>query len=359
MENSTSLIKFNSEIEIPELKEVKIKGKDYVSYGIDNIFPTYLLHLYNSSTTHQSIVDGCVNYTLGSGLLINDPQLKVFSENVNKDKEKLTDILRKCELDYQIFGGFAVQIILNKLGSLAEIYWIDFSLLRTNDIEDKVYYSKEFGKWGAKAIEYDIFNIDKPKSNTIFYYKGKKTRGVYPVPLYNAALKSIQIDVQITDFHLNNINTNFGGNTIINMNNGVPTEEAKTEIERNIKKKFTGTQADKVLISYNDNVESAVTITKLDSDDFDKKYEALNKNTQNTIFSSHRITSPALFGVIIENQGFSKTEFVESFEIYNTTVIEPLQKDLTLEFEKILYPFFTDSSFNILPFSLNINTIIN
>jgi hypothetical protein len=348
---NTALISL-SDVVIPELVESHLRSKDYVGYGKDNNYPTFLLNLYNDCSDHQSIVDGCVNYVLGNGLIINDQELASFSENVNKDGETLYEVMRKCELDFQIFGGFALKIVKDRLKTLKELYWIDFTTVRTNDDEDKIFISKSWGKWGAQADEYKRFTKELPLGESIYYYKGKKTRGIYPVPLYNASIKPIMTSVKITDFHLNNINTNFNASVILNFNNGVPTEEAKSQIERNIKDKFTGTSADKMLLVFNDNAESGVTIERLESDNFDEKFQSLQKSTQNAIFTGHKVTSPALFGIIIENQGFSKTEFVESFEIYNKTVIAPLQSDITKEFGKVLAPFFSDSTIKIIPFAI-------
>jgi len=36
-----------------------------------------------------------------------------------------------------------------------------------------------------------------------------------------------------------------------------------------------------------------------------------------------------------ENTGFSKTEFLESFQLFNKTMIEPIQNTMTRQFDKI------------------------
>ena len=338
---------------IPLLIETPIKGKDYIGYGCDNTYPQYLLKLYDECADHQTIIDGCVNYVMGNGLTIVDQNLLKFSEKVNKDGETLSDVMRKCELDFQIFGGFAINLITDKLGTLLEMYYMDFNTLRINDECSTIYYSKEWGKWGAKGLEVPSFDATKEQTNSIFYYRGKKTRGVYPTPLYNAALKAIQTSIKISDFHLNNITTGFNANVLVNFFNGSPTPEVQKKIEKDMKAKFSGVDGDKLLVTFNDSKEREVTITRLDDDNLDEKFNTLFKNTQNTIFTSHKVTSPQLFGVKAENQGFSKTEFVEAFEIYNSTVIAPLQTDLTSEFGKILSKFFINSKIEIIPFSLN------
>ena len=348
-----SIIQFNENIKIPEFIEVSLKNKEYVGFGIDNVYPSYLLSLYNQCADHQSIIDGCVNYVMGNGIVIeNNIKLENFAEKINSDGETLADIMRKAELDFQIFGGFALKLITNNFGELIELYNINLDEVRLNEELTNSYISNLWGKWGAKAIEIPLFKSDKKQKQSIYYYKGKKSRGIYPIALYNAAIKAIQTSIKISDFHLTNIMTGFNANVIINFNNGEPTEEMKEVIEESLKEKFSGTDGDKMMAVFNNGSENAVTVSRLDDDNSDEKFQTLAKSTQNTIFTSHKVTSPQLFGVKAENQGFTKTEFLESFEIYNNTVIAPLQKDLISEFTKLLSNFFVKKKKKIIPFKI-------
>jgi hypothetical protein len=42
-----------------------------------------------------------------------------------------------------------------------------------------------------------------------------------------------------------------------------------------------------------------------------------------------------LFGMNPENDGFSKQEFLESFQLFNKTVIQPIQNQIVKAFDKI------------------------
>ena len=101
-------------------------------------------------------------------------------------------------------------------------------------------------------------------------------------------------------------------------------------------------------MSFNQSKENATTIERLSSDDFDKKFEALQKSTTKDIFIAWRAT-PALFGLNPENNGFSKQEFLEAFELYNKTMVSPIQDDLTRCFDKI---YQTEKSITFVPFKL-------
>jgi capsid portal protein len=155
------------------------------------------------------------------------------------------------------------------------------------------------------------------------------------VPRFIGALAAIETSTEIGKFHLNNILNNLTSSAISNFNNGEPSEEQKKMIEKKLNDKFSGANnAGKNMIVFNNSKEEAVTIERLGEDNFDKKFETLSKSTREEIFISFRAT-PALFGLNPENNGFSKAEFLESFELYNKCVVKPIQNDIKRVFDKL------------------------
>lgn len=330
----------------------KDTNRPYLSYGNDNRFPQYLWDLYLRSALLQSIVTGTQNYVLGDGITYNEnPTVKKISEYANKDGETLEDIIKKAALDYMIFGGFALQVINNKLGEISEIYWLDFRNVRLNKDGDKAYYSEDWVKHANDYIVYDIFNPDVKQKSSVFYFKGHITRGVYPVPVYSGALHAIETSTEISKFHLNSILNNFSGNFIINFNNGAPSTEVQEEIERKVKAKFGGADnAGKFMISFNDSKENGVSVERIQDDNFDKKYENLRIDTYKEIFIAFRAI-PQLFGYDLENVGFNQQEYDSAFKLYNKTTVQPIQRDLQRIFNRI---FGISDSISFIPFNLDI-----
>lgn len=309
---------------MPDAKEVIRSGYDYVSWGKDNRFPQDLYDMYQNSAILQSVINGTADYVFGSGVI------SAF-DVVNDKYETLEDVVKKCVFDYLIFGGFAVQLMY-KGGKVESIYWLDFQKCRRSDDEKKVFYSDDWGKYARKALEYKAWTPDTDKGTCIFYYKGHKTRGIYPVPMYIGALKSVKISTEISNFHLNNITKGFASNAIISFNNGEPDDDTKARIEKDVKEKFCGTDnAGSFLLLFNESKENACEIAKIQDDKFDLKYDALSKSVKEDIFIAFRAT-PTLFGLPNENNGFSKQEYRESFELYNKTVVVPIQKDFERAF---------------------------
>ena len=313
--------------EMPDGKETVRSGYDYVSWGKDNRFPNDLYDMYQNSAILQSVINGTADYVFGNGVI------SAF-DVVNDKYETLEDVVKRCVFDLLIFGGFAIQLMY-KGGKVEAMYWLDFQKCRKSEDEKKVYYSDDWGKYAKKALEYNAWTPDTDKGTCIFYYKGHKTRGIYPVPMYIGALKSIKMSTEISNFHLNNITKGFASNAVISFNNGEPDEDTKARIEKDVKEKFCGTDnAGSFLLLFNDSKDNACEIAKIQDDKFDLKYDALAKSVKEDIFIAFRAT-PTLFGLPNENNGFSKQEYLESFELYNKTVVVPLQKDVERAFKSI------------------------
>ena len=312
---------------MPDGKETVRSGYDYVSWGKDNRFPNDLYDMYQNSAILQSVINGTADYVFGSGVI------SAF-DVVNDKYETLEDVVKRCVFDLLIFGGFAIQLMY-KGGKVEAMYWLDFQKCRKSEDEKKIYYSDDWGKYAKKALEYNAWTPGTDKGTCIFYYKGHKTRGIYPVPMYIGALKSVKISTEISNFHLNNITKGFASNAVISFNNGEPDEDTKARIEKDVKEKFCGTDnAGSFLLLFNDSKDNACEIAKIQDDKFDLKYDALAKSVKEDIFIAFRAT-PTLFGLPNENNGFSKQEYLESFELYNKTVVVPLQKDIERAFKSI------------------------
>ena len=320
--NFTTIV--NETKEIPKLVCQSAKNAPYVKYGTDNLFPEYIFELYNNSSQFNSIVETMKNYIMGSGISSNF-NLKI----VNRKGDSFENFIEKLIYDYLIFGSFSFQVTRNKLGNISELNWIDIRYVRTNEDEDKIYYSTEWSKGRRMPKIYEKFTIGSEFPTSILYYKGRRTRDVYGVPMYIAALTSLEISTQIPEYHLNNLTNGFHPSAIVNFCNGSNMSEAvMDEIEENIKKKFTGTKnASKILLSFNDSTEHATTFERLADDGNIDIYSNLANSVEKDIYTAFRI-SKLLLGNGEDNTGFSKQSYIEAFSLYNQTVISPIQREL-------------------------------
>lgn len=341
---------------IIEPTERILKDKSFVSWGEVNNYPDYIEQLYQNVATLHSIIDGTTDYICGDSIecsIIN------FQEYINKKGDTPEDLISWIAKDLVKYNGFALNVIKNRLGTPAEIYYLDFRKVRSNKEGTKFYYSDDWGKsYGrVKYVEYDSFLSPEgqTKGSTIYYYKNDINR-VYPTPIYSASIIACETESKISQFHLNNIANSFASNYIINFNNGRPSDEIQEEIEMEVYDKFCGVEnTGRPMLSFNDSKDAETTIEKIDADSFADKYNALTDRTKQEIFTAFRC-SPILFGIDQEKTGFNANEYAEAFRLFNKTLVEPFQKKIIRAFDKI---FNTKDSIIIKPFTINFDKEIN
>ena len=340
--NFTKLV--NKTKEIPQLEVKQVKNCKYLKYGSDNLYPQYLFDLYNNSSQMNAIITTMKNYIIGNGIVSN------YKKIVNRKYETFDNFIEKIVLDYLIFGGFAFQVIRNGNGDIAELYWLDFRKIRINEEEDTIYFNKTWDNNRVQPIVYERYVNNSRQPNSVFYYKGRITRNQYPCPLYISAITSIEISTQIAEYHLNNLLNGFSPSVIINFNNGSNlSEEVMDEIEQDVYDKFCGSQnASKILLSFNDNTEHSTTFDRLSDDGLVDKYNTLQTTVEKDIFTAFRINK-LLLGDSSENTGFNKQAYLESFALYNKTVIQPIQSEI----EQIINDVLGEGALHFNEFVLN------
>ena len=343
----------------------KVTNRDFVEWGKGNNYPGYLLDLYNNVTTLRSIINGNIDFVTGDDVTIL-PLGDRFAEGImNTRGDLITDIVRDLAKDYNLYGGFALQIIRDHNGDVAEIYYIDMRFIRSNKENDVFYYNEHWDKGGRKdVIIYPKFlrNLDWTSlsdeerdrhASSILFIKNVHTQ-VYPAPMYAASVLSCEIEKAISQYHWTSLNNNFCPDIIINFNNGDPGDEIKEEIVSDLEEKFSGYQNGKrFMVSFNKDRMSAVTIDAIKTDDFSERYKALEESCRRQIFAAFR-AQPLLFGLNSDvSTGFSTDEFEQTFKLYNRTQIRPVQRLIADAFDRI---YGSKGVLTIKPFSLESDT---
>ena len=322
------------EHKVPVMLENR-SGK-YITYGFANEYPYYLLDNYRRSSKHNAIVNGKVNYIMGGGWQAGDDltveqqaRFIKFFDGMSST-EDLNDITEKLVLDLELFNGFAVAVTWSKLGTIAKMEHVPFEKIRV-DKEEKMFqvadwYNDDMMQLFPKVGDIEkipAFDPENRLGKQLFYYR-VYAAGVkhYPLPEYIGGNAWIEADVQVANFHNNNLRNNFWGGYLINFNNGIPTDEEQGDIERQIKRKFSGTDnAGRFVVTFNDEAANAPTLEPLTPSDMDKQFEVLNKSIQQEIFIAHRVTNPMLFGVKTEGQLGGRNELVEAYELFKATYV--------------------------------------
>jgi DNA-binding Lrp family transcriptional regulator len=340
---SFELLRINfAESKLPVFKENKNKGIMY--YGESNDFPQHLLEFYNRSPKHGAIVRQKARFVAGEETVVDgNPNASKIIDYVNP-YEGVQEFKNKLALDYELFNGFAYEVHYNKLGQLAALYHVDFSKVRTLDHELYM-YAEDWKKAKHEDMKhYRPFNPEKaqPMEVQLFYFREYAPGlGVYPLPPYQHCLQYIEIDVEIANFHNNNIRNGFSNGTLVQLFKGQPSQEIAYEFERKFKAKTTGTDnAGGVLIQFNEMNEKEATINHLQPSDMDDQFLQLNETVQDEIFVGHNFPK-ILLGYATEGALGQRNEMIQAYELLHKSYINRRQSKIETCLEntlEVVYP---------------------
>lgn len=320
------------------------KGKPYILYGEKNDYPNYLLYLYNNSAKHNALINGKVDYIKGKGWTF-DKNTTTSEQSVIADKlilqtnakgESLDEVTEKITLDLELFNGAYLQIVWNALGEISSLYHIDYTTVRSNKDNSIFFVSDEWVKYlpdgsykpnyNPKFNEYPSFNeLDRQGTQILYIKKYHPGIDIYTLPSYRGSLAWIEVDIEIANYHLNNVKGGFFVNKIIQFNNGKPTIEEQARIEKMFSDKFGGVRGRKYMLAFNADSSKAASVLDLNIADSDRLFDQLNKTSQQEIFTGHRVTSPILFGIKTEGQLGGRNEMRDAYEIFQNTYINSKQ----------------------------------
>ena len=340
-----------SHYNIPHL--VEKSNQDWISFGEDNLYPNYLLDLFLGSAINGALIKSIGAMIYGEGLEATNADdntdtkesyLRLTELLYNSDD----DVLKDLAMDLKLFGGCYVNCVWSRDRSrIAKLLHIPAQYIRSGKMVDgqvdTYYYSADWSK--SRKAEYrprpySAFSVeDRSNASQILMIRDKNPALFYGfAPDYVAATDYIQLDLEIAQFHLSNISNGMFPSMAINFANGVPTEEERRTIERQINQKFTSSgNAGKILITFNDGKETAPEIVPIDSNGSSEKYQFLSTEVVNKVLSGHRVTSPLLFGIRAEGGGLGSNadELRDSYSLFNNTVVIPFQNTLLKGLNKI------------------------
>jgi len=341
MDNYKHIVLQFDQAQQPRFVEKKSKG--YVEFGELNNYPEYLLGLYNESPKHGAIIKGKCNYIYGKGFEVPG------SAN---GKDTWNDVMKKCIKDDELYRGFYLQVIWNRLKQVSEVYHLEFHKVRVSKDLTKFFVKDNWSDFKEKPREYDAFNVNNPVGSQIYYYKEyNPSSDIYPLPSYFQGLNYIESDIEISRHILGNAKKQWVASKLVNLNNGDPIgEENKGEVEKGLLKKFTGDSGSRVVIMFNKSKDNAADILDLGTTMLTKEdFTNVNNLVQQEIFASHQITSPSLFGIKTEGQLGSRNEIRDAYEIFNNTYVQERQSEMEVIFTRFRNLKGEQGDFNIIP----------
>jgi hypothetical protein len=319
------------------------KRDAWVDYGEDNNYYSFLLDRYTNSTTNNAIINNISRLVYGRGLSAVDASRKP-NEYAQAMALFNKDCLRKIAIDRKMLGQFAIQVHYNdKHDRILKAFHMPVNLLRAEKCNkdgeiEAYYYSDDWTdvkKYPPTRIP--AYGYSKDKIEILFskpYAVGMK---YYAYVDYQGAVPYALLEQEVADYLINEVQNGFSGTKVVNFNNGVPTEEQQSIITNKVLGKLTGSKGQKVIVAFNDNMDTKTTVDDLPLNDAPEHYTYLSEECMRKIMLGHNVTSPLLFGIAGAN-GFSSNadELQNSFILFNNMVIKPLQDEILEALDTIL-----------------------
>lgn len=327
--------------EPPVIKEAK--REDWVEFGAQNDYYSFLIDCYTNSTTNNAIINNVSRLIYGKGLSATNASKKP-SEYAQMMSLFSKQCVRHLCMDLKMLGQCAMQVIYTKdRKKIAEVHHIPVQLLRSEKCNEEgkieaYYYSDDWSdikKYPPKRISaFGCSNDDLEVYMIRPYSVGLK---YYALPDYVGATPYCTLEESISEYLINEVNNGFSSRAVINFNNGSPSEEQQQLIKSKVLNQLTGTQGEKVIISFNNNQESKTTVDSMPVNDAPDLYNTLTETCLRKIMLGHQITSPLLFGIASQN-GFSSNadELKNSYILFQNMVINPLRQMLLDSFNDVL-----------------------
>jgi hypothetical protein len=319
------------------------KRDAWVDFGESNNYYQFLLDRYTNSTTNSAIINNISRLIYGRGLSAVDASRKP-NEYAQAMAMFSKECLRKIAIDRKMLGQFAIQVHYNdKHDKILKAFHMPVNLLRAEKCNkdgeiEAYYYSDDWTdvkKYPPTRIP--AYGYSKDKIEILFakpYAVGMK---YYSYVDYNGAVPYALLEEEISDYLINEVQNGFSGTKVVNFNNGVPTEEQQSIITNKVLSKLTGSKGQKVIVAFNDNMDTKTTVDDLPLNDAPEHYTYLSEECMRKIMLGHNVTSPLLFGIAGAN-GFSSNadELQNSFILFNNMVIKPLQDEILEALDTIL-----------------------
>lgn len=174
-------------------------------------------------------------------------------------------------------------------------------------------------------------------SQVLYHFEYSPDQSYYPIPDYSGGLASINIDIQIKNFHNNNLKNGFSPSLFINMNNGVPSEDEKDQIVNELIKQYSSPEnAGRPVISFNESKELSPEIVQIPANTTDNYYTTMYSDINTSILSAHRVSSGELFGISTAGKLGTSNEIIEHSTFFNNTVIKPYIQEILPVFNKVM-----------------------
>jgi len=315
----------------------------WVGFGEDNNFFQFLIDRYNGSTTNNAVINNVIKLIYGRGLDATDSSKKP-NEYAQMMMLFRKDIVKKGVADLKMLGQYAYQLIYNKSkDAIIRVEHIPVQLLRAEKCNKKgeieAYYYSDNWEDTKKFVPKRISAFGYGDKTLEILYIGNYTVGqkYYSNVDYIGAIPYAKLEEEIADYLINDVQNGFSPTSVVNFNNGIPDEEKRELISRQVSATLTGSKGKKVVVSFNNDETKKTTVDSIPLNDAPAHYQYLSEESRSKILLGHGVVSGLQFGIPSAN-GFSSNadELKNAITLFDNMVIRYFQDTFLDGIDKVL-----------------------
>jgi hypothetical protein len=292
------IFQFNEAYAPPIYNFVKKGEYHFISFGQDNLYPVFLLELYNNfgSPLNKAIINKKVKMSTGFGYKpLMDPKLKEWARVNNLER-----LFLYISKDFEIYNGFCMEVIWNNGGTSFELNYVPIHTVRIGIKEeeseaDYFWYSKDWAniKKEENTPEYiKKFDPNDRKGRQLIYYiePNPAMTHMYPIANYSTAINYIDLDYQIGKFHINQVRQGFAPSFILNFGTGVPTQDEQNQFYREFQRNYKGSDgAGKIILTYSNGGDEKPELIPINLNNSDERFIMLQDMVEKNITQAHEM----------------------------------------------------------------------
>lgn len=322
----------------------------------DGFFELAIDLFTNGAGAHQNLVNLKGNLILGNNLQAeNDEDQAIVDKWIsrrNKAGDNLKQVYEKASKDTALFNGCVLQVVFSRDGRIAEVYHVPMQNFRLG--KPNKYGQIEYGylstTWATisnsksskntkdrvKIRMFDPSVYDKHPVQLM--YCKPYSYGFYSVPQWTSAINWILVSREISDFHLNNIRSNFFLSGMLTQKKGGMSDEQVEQNAQAIEQFYKGgATGRKVLLSYvEDLINDKPVFEKFSGEDQDEMFDLLSQQAFQQIVTAHQSYS-ILAGVDSKGSdlGGDSNKLVTTLAAFNYLVCEPMKEVIISNLNRI------------------------
>ncbi len=303
---------------------------------LPEINPSELNNLYKQSAMHSAIIDFQKNLIAGNGYTIVGQESLSMEQKItlNQLTNQFDEHLIQISMDLSIHNRIFFEVTWNdKFTKIIKLERISPEKVHIDKVDEKMepthfLYNYDWNAYTRFPTKrYPKFSTgNKTDRCQIYMYQGMNPGDLlYSTPSYVSSIQWIRIDKNTSNYHESNMEQSLNPSVIVQYSNEPETKEEKQQILSDLVESFAGARAaGRAMVTFSPDKESVPTIIQGEPNKLDKTFLGMSDTIQRQICYSHRF-DPQLLGLKTPGSLGNSGDFLYSFNVYNSNVIQPAQ----------------------------------